>query len=108
MESAQSSSNNMQHDDSAQEARWEKQLSELARVESLVQKRKAELQRMDAVLIERRHELEDVVHKVFFCSCNWIYCVSKSSELCDWIQSSPFRIYSFRIALIYHNCFFFR
>ncbi|KAL9989527.1 hypothetical protein ACROYT_G004088 [Oculina patagonica] len=63
MESAQSSSNNMQLDDSAQEARWEKQLSELARVETLVQKRKAELQRMDAVLIERRHELEDVVHK---------------------------------------------
>ena len=64
MESAQSSSDKMQLDDSVQEARWEKQLSELARVESLVQKRKAELQRMDAVLIERRHELEEVVHKV--------------------------------------------
>lgn len=64
LESAHSSINKVQLDDSAQEARWEKQLSELARVEGLVQKRKAELQRMDAVLIERRHELEDVVHKV--------------------------------------------
>ena len=64
LDSAHSSINKVQLDDSAQEARWEKQLSELARVEGLVQKRKAELQRMDAVLIERRHELEDVVHKV--------------------------------------------
>lgn len=66
----QSSSSKVLPDDSAQEARWEKQLSELARVESLVQKRKAELQRMDAVLIERRHELEDVVHEVFVHSLN--------------------------------------
>lgn len=69
MESAHSSTNKMQLDDSTQEAHWEKQLSGLARVEGLVQKRKAELQRMDAVLIERRHELEDVVHKV----CNFLY-----------------------------------
>ena len=68
-ESACSSGNKVLLDDSTQEARWEKQLSELARVEGLVQKRKAELQRMDAVLIERRHELEDVVHKVLSVLC---------------------------------------
>ena len=67
MESAHSSTSKMQLDDYTQEVRWEKQLSELARVEGLVQKRKAELQRMDAVLIERRHELEDVVHQVLLC-----------------------------------------
>lgn len=82
MESAYSSTNKVQLDDSTQDARWEKQLSELARVESLVQKRKAELQRMDAVLIERRHELEDVVHKVLlFCFLGLISCIPKCNEL---------------------------
>ena len=72
----------MQLDDSAQEARWEKQLSELARVESLVQKRKAELQRMDAVLIERRHELENIVHKVLLRYFNGINYISQSVANC--------------------------
>ena len=70
MASSHSSSSANQLDDSAQEARWEKRLSELGRVESLLQKRKAELQQMDAVLMERRHQLDDVVHKVLLRSLN--------------------------------------
>lgn len=62
-----------QMDDNAQEASWEKRLSDLARFEGLLQKRKTELQQMDAELMERRRELDDIVRKVcsvtFYCFC---------------------------------------
>ena len=89
MEPVQLSSVN-QMDDNAQEASWEKRLSDLARFEGLLQKRKTELQQMDAVLMERRGELDDVVQKVcsvvLYCFCRrclfaLFYCLCKGRQL---------------------------
>lgn len=88
MEPVQLSSVN-QMDDSAQEASWEKRLSDLARFDGLLQKRKTELQQMDAVLMERRRELDDVVQKVcsvvLYCFCRRLfalfYCLCRGRQL---------------------------
>ena len=47
-----------------EEVHWDKRLSDLARVESIIAERKAELKEVDAVLTERRRQLEEIFQRV--------------------------------------------